>query len=52
MFKAGIIYPLKVVRSALSNAASISGLLLSTEALVSNFDKDDKHKVRVEGSIR
>ena len=52
MFKAGIIDPLKVVRSALSNAASISGLMLTTEALVTNFDKEDKGKVRVEGSIR
>jgi chaperonin GroEL len=52
MFKAGIIDPLKVVRSALSNAASIASLMLTTEALVTNFDKDDKHKVRVEGSIR
>ena len=32
MLKAGIIDPVKVVRSALSNAASISGLLLTTEA--------------------
>ncbi len=51
MFKAGIIDPVKVVRTALSNAASISGLLLTTEALVTNFDKDDKKKARVEGSV-
>ena len=52
MFKAGIIDPFKVVKSALSNAASISALMLTTEALVTNLDKDDKHKHRVEGSIR
>jgi chaperonin GroEL len=52
MFKAGIIDPLKVVRSALSNAASIAGLMLTTEALVTNFDKDDKKKARVEGTVR
>ena len=52
MFKAGVIDPVKVVRTALSNAASISGLLLTTEALVTNFDKDDKEKQRVEGSVR
>jgi chaperonin GroEL len=52
MLKAGIIDPLKVVRSALSNAASIAGLMLTTEALVTNLDKDDKSKNRVEGSIR
>ena len=52
MVKAGIIDPVKVVRSALSNAASIAGLMLTTEALVTTFDKDDKAKTRVEGSIR
>ena len=52
MVKAGIIDPVKVVRSALSNAASIAGLMLTTEALVTNFDKDDKAKQRVEGSVR
>ena len=34
MFKAGIIDPAKVTRSALQNAASIAGLLLTTEALI------------------
>ncbi len=52
MFKTGIIDPLKVVRSALSNAASIAALMLTTEALVTNLDKDDKGKHRVEGSVR
>ena len=52
MFKAGIIDPVKVVRTALSNAASIAGLLLTTEALVTTFDKEDKEKQRVEGSVR
>jgi chaperonin GroEL len=51
MFKAGIIDPVKVVRTALSNAASIASLMLTTEALVTNFDKDDKKKARVEGSV-
>jgi chaperonin GroEL len=52
MVKAGIIDPLKVVRSALSNAASIAALMLTTEAMVTNFDKDDKKKQRAEGAIR
>ena len=52
MFKAGIIDPVKVVRLALKTAASISGLLLTTEALVTNFDKDDKKKQKVEGAVR
>ncbi|MFM7389435.1 MAG: chaperonin GroEL [Vampirovibrionales bacterium] len=34
MFEAGIVDPAKVTRSALQNAASISGLLLTTEALI------------------
>ncbi|EAQ77046.1 chaperonin GroEL [Blastopirellula marina] len=51
MLKAGIIDPAKVVRTALSNAASIAGLLLTTEAMVTNFDKEDKN-TRVEGVIR
>lgn len=51
MFADGIIDPVKVVRTALSNAASIAGLLLTTEALVTNFDQDDKDKRRVEGSV-
>jgi len=52
MLKAGIIDPLKVVRSALSNAASIAGLMLTTEALVTNLDKEDKERNKVEGSVR
>jgi chaperonin GroEL len=52
MLKAGIIDPVKVVRVALTNAASISGLLLTTEALVTNLDKDDAKKRRAEGSVR
>jgi chaperonin GroEL len=52
MYKAGIIDPLKVVRSALSNAASIAALMLTTEAMVTTFDKDDKKKTRIEGAIR
>jgi chaperonin GroEL len=52
MLKAGIIDPVKVVRVALTNAASISGLLLTTEALVTNLDKEDAKKRRIEGSVR
>jgi len=52
MFKAGIIDPVKVVRVALTNAASISGLLLTTEALVTNLEKDDAKKRKIEGSVR
>ncbi len=51
MLKAGIIDPVKVVRTALANAGSIAGLLLTTEALVTNFDKDDKKKNKAEGAV-
>jgi chaperonin GroEL len=52
MLKAGIIDPVKVVRVALTNAASIAGLMLTTEALVTNLDKEDAKKHRAEGSVR
>ncbi|QEG41912.1 chaperonin GroEL [Roseimaritima ulvae] len=51
MLKAGVIDPVKVVRTALANAASIAGLLLTTEALVTNYDDEDKDKRPVEGVI-
>ena len=51
MFKAGVIDPAKVVRTALSNAASIAGLMLTTETLVTTYDDEDKKKTRVEGSV-
>ncbi len=51
MYKAGVIDPVKVVRTALANAGSIAGLLLTTEALVTNYDKEDKDKRPVEGVV-
>ncbi|HYX42317.1 MAG TPA: TCP-1/cpn60 chaperonin family protein, partial [Pyrinomonadaceae bacterium] len=42
LVKAGVIDPAKVTRSALQNAASIAGLMLTTEALVSELPEDDK----------
>lgn len=51
MFKAGVIDPVKVVRTALSNAGSIAGLLLTTDAMVSNYEDDDKKKKQIEGAI-
>lgn len=42
MIKAGIIDPAKVTRTALQNAASIAGLMITTEALVSDIPEDDK----------
>ena len=45
MFKAGVIDPMKVVRSAFQNAASIAGMVLTTEALVTDFDKEKDEKL-------
>jgi len=39
---AGVIDPAKVTRTALQNAASIAGLLLTTEALVADIPEEDK----------
>ncbi|MBI2549316.1 chaperonin GroEL [Candidatus Woesearchaeota archaeon] len=44
MMKAGIIDPTKVTRSALQNAGSVAGMLLTTEALVAEKpEKEEKH---------
>jgi len=42
LVKAGIIDPTKVTRSALQNAASIAGLLITTEAVVTEVEEDKK----------
>jgi len=42
LVKAGVVDPTKVTRSALQNAASISALLLTTEALITELPEKDK----------
>jgi chaperonin GroEL len=42
LIEAGVIDPTKVVRTALQNAASVAGLMLTTEALVAEAPKDEK----------
>ena len=42
LIAAGVIDPAKVTRCALQNAASIAGLMLTTEALISEFQEDNK----------
>jgi len=44
LFKAGVIDPTKVVRNALQNSASISAMILTTEALITNFDEEKDEK--------
>jgi chaperonin GroEL len=41
MIQMGVVDPTKVVRSALENAASIAGLLLTTEALITEEEEDE-----------
>ena len=42
LVKAGVVDPKKVTRAALQNAASIAGLLLTTECLVTELPKEEK----------
>ncbi|MEZ4223634.1 MAG: chaperonin GroEL [Polyangiaceae bacterium] len=42
LVKDGVIDPAKVVRSALQNAASVAGLMLTTEALIADKPKEEK----------
>jgi chaperonin GroEL len=43
MLEAGILDPTKVTRLALQNAASVAGLLLTTEVMIAEAPKDDDH---------
>jgi chaperonin GroEL len=51
LFKAGVIDPAKVTKTALLNAASISGLMLTTEALVSEVKEDKKESGGAPGGM-
>lgn len=50
MLAAGIVDPAKVSRVALQNAASVAGLLLTTETMITEFKKDEEEK-EIAGSI-
>ena len=50
MFKAGITDPAKVARTALQNAASVSGLMLTTNVLITDLKDEDEEPIP--GSIR
>ena len=53
MYKAGIIDPAKVVKTALRNAGSIAGLMLTTSVLITRTDEPGgSKKPGVEGAIR
>lgn len=51
MFKAGILDPTKVTRTALQNAASIAGLMLTTEVMVTKLEEDEPQG-KVHGAVR
>ncbi len=51
MFERGIIDPTKVARTALQNAASIAGLMLTTDVMVTELKEDDEDENPVEGSV-
>jgi chaperonin GroEL len=50
MFKAGIIDPAKVARTALQNAASVAGLMLTTNVVITELKDDDKENA-VHGAV-
>ena len=49
MFKMGIVDPAKVARSALQNAASVAGLLLTTDVLITELKEESE---QVTGSVK
>ncbi len=52
MFKAGIIDPAKVARTALQMAASVAGLMLTTNVLVTELKDKDEDEEPIPGSVR
>jgi chaperonin GroEL len=52
MFKEGIIDPAKVVRTALETAASIAGLMLTTNVLITDLKEKEEENEPIAGAIR
>ncbi len=52
MYKAGIIDPAKVARTALEMAASVAGLMLTTNVLITELKDEDKDEEPIPGSVR
>ncbi|OHB91059.1 MAG: chaperonin GroL [Planctomycetes bacterium RIFCSPHIGHO2_12_FULL_52_36] len=52
MVKAGIVDPTKVTRVALQSAASVAGLLLTTETMVTELKEEEEEAEAVEGAVR
>ncbi len=51
MIQSGVIDPTKVTRTALQNAASISGLMITTEALISDIPEEEKSAPAMPGGM-
>jgi chaperonin GroEL len=51
MYQAGIVDPTRVTRSALTNASSIAGLMLTTEVMVTKIEEDEPGN-KVQGAVR
>ena len=51
MIKMGVVVPLKVERIALENAASVAGLLLTTDAAISEIKEDKEEKMPGRGGM-
>ena len=51
MFKSGVIDPAKVTRTALQHAASIAGLLLTTECIITDIPEKDKPAPAMPGGM-
>jgi chaperonin GroEL len=51
MFKAGIVDPTRVTKSALQNAASIASLMLTTEVMITKVDEEEPGS-KVSGAVR
>jgi len=51
LMDAGVLDPARVTRSALTNAASISGLMLTTDVMITKIDEEE-HGSKVQGAVR
>ena len=52
MFKAGIIDPAKVARTAMETAVSVAGLMLTTNVLITDLKEKDKDQEPIPGAVR
>ncbi|MBB5701130.1 chaperonin GroEL [Ochrobactrum daejeonense] len=51
LIKSGVVDPVKVVRTALQNAASVAGLLITTEAMIAELPKKDAAPAAMPGGM-